>query len=98
MKERRKRLVKMTSKTKGNPKKFAAEFSSIILQKQTILNKFDSNKLESVLKESTKSTALELVLTLLPKSLPHGILVDLEASFGLTVDPQSPSYTQKKTG
>ena len=63
-----------------------------------MLNTFDSAKLESVLKDSTKSAALELVLTLVPSPTKHGILVDLEVSHGVNADPQSPSYAQKKDG
>lgn len=57
---------------------------------------FDSNKLETTLKESTKSTALELVMTLVPKdSKLHGILIELEVCFGLKIDPESPSYNMR---
>ena len=51
-----------------------------------------------MLKDSTKNTALELVLTLLPSPKNHGILIDLEVSHGVRADPQSPSYTKNKVG
>ena len=51
-----------------------------------------------MIKDSTKSAALELVLTLVPSPNKPGILVDLELSHGVTADPQSPSYTDKRTG
>lgn len=60
-----------------------------------MLQKFDSTKLENALKESTKSTALELVLTLLPRDSKHGILIDLELSFGIQIDPESPTYKMR---
>ncbi len=89
MKERRKRLIRIQLKNQkdGVKKNFAVELSEQIKRKQTVLDKLDSSKLESVLKESTKATALELVMTLLPKNGKYGILVDLEVSFGLKVDP-----------
>lgn len=67
-------------------------------KKHGILKRFDSAKLEGMLRDSTKSTALELVLTLIPTSSQCGILIDLEESFSLKVDPESPSYGRTKTG
>lgn len=50
-----------------------------------MLNTFDSAKIESILKDSTKSAALELVLTLVPSPNKPGLLVDLELSHGVSV-------------
>ena len=77
---------------------FSTEYQTIISNKKGVLNTFDSAKLENVLKDSTKNTALELVLTLVPSTNKPGILVDLEISHGVRADPMSPSYTSKKAG
>jgi len=66
--------------------------AALIKKKREALSKYDSSQLEAVLRDSTKSAALELVMTLLPESTKHGILVDLEVSFGVKVNPQSPSF------
>jgi len=95
MKERRKKLIRMQLKSQSNHReRNTAEFTALIKRKQEVLNRFDSTKLENILQDSTKSAALELVLTLLPTSSKHGILIDLEVCFGLIVDPESPSYNQ----
>lgn len=97
MKERRKRLLRLQQKStvtrESAQNNFAAYYTDLISKKREILAKFDSAKIEAALKDSTKSTALELVMTLLPQAARHGILVDLEVCFGIKVDPESPSYT-----
>ena len=101
MKERRKRLlriqIKSTQAQSGQRKAtdFTAEYQTVIQNKKGVLNTFDSAKLETILKDSTKNTALELVLTLVPSANKPGVLVDLELSHNVKADPQSPSYTNK---
>ena len=51
----------------------------MIKKKREVLRTFESIKLEKILRESTKSSALDLVSTLLPTAGAFGILVDLEA-------------------
>ena len=95
MKDRRKRLLKIQFKNNGNLKNFTSEFTALLRRKQEVLSRFDTSKLESLLKESTKSTALELVQTLLPSISEHGILSDIEVCNNIKIDPQSPNYLKK---
>ena len=99
MKERRKKLIRIQLKSQSNQREpNTAEYTALIKRKHEVLKKFDSTKLESTLRESTKSAALELVLTLLPDTSKHGILIDLEGCFGVVVDPESPSYKKQSIG
>ena len=87
MKDRRKRLLKIQFKNNGNLKNFTSEFTALLRRKQEVLSRFDTSKLENLLKESTKSTALELVQTLLPSISEHGILSDIEVCNNIKIDP-----------
>ena len=70
MRERRKKLYRMQFKNNANGKRrkadFKEDFTALLQRKRDIMAQFDSMKLESALKESTKATALELVRTLIP--------------------------------
>lgn len=83
MKQRRKRLVRSILKREGKLDSFEANYKKLSQQKMTVLKNFNGNKLEDMLKTSTKNVAQEVVSILINHSrdCAYGILPDLEINF-----------------
>jgi len=83
MRQRRKRLVKSIYKREGKLNIFEESYKKMAQQKMKVLKNFNGNKLEEMLKTSTKNVAQEVVSILIKHSryFSYGILPDLEKNY-----------------